>query len=397
MGKGLFTNRFSRSVQSKIDLLKKRRKKNDSSDLPAEPPAEEQLTPEELEYLKRLQEGLLGNGPSAPAEPVDTLRLSRDNGSEREADEEDRSDPFSHAEREVERLIQEAETRHRSRALKAAPPAPEPPAAEDEAPTPPSPAREEPPPPRRARAVAPSVVEPLLEPLAEEPEGTPPPPPEPAPAPRRAAAEDKAYDRQGKLPYPPGTVVRMGNEVGIIKEEISNREYDLVYLLCADGRIEPRGVTLYSYDLERLGRLPREELNRISKRQFWDRDRLIYYLDDISFARGIPLIVPKGEAESASTRLAQTRSEPHDDGHSLLRGRRLSIVYGDKSWEAIYWGQDEEGPIVAHAFGPDEWELMRLDLNRFGDSLKRGRLMSDREIKAIEEQVVQKIERQSKD
>jgi len=418
MGKGLFKKKSSRSIQDKINALKNE-KKHAAEEPQNGPPPGPPITPEEWEYLAQLEEGLRGKGWRAPkpepraapapapdlAPPVARRSKPPENG-------ESTLDPFSQAEHEVEKLVREAQRKRRGGYKRVSrPPEPEPepeiepepevepeleaeiePEAEPEIeiepePEPPPPPRISPKPPRRA--AAPRIQPPRS---AAQPPVFAPPPPAPAPPLPRRGVEESDYDRQGKLPFPPGTIVRLDDDsLAIIKEEIHNREYDLVYCLCANGRIDPRGLALYGRKLERLGRLPKEELDKIEKRQAWDRDRVIYYLDDIAYAAGIPPINDHAPAESASQSLVNP--QPYDDGHSLQRGRRLSIASGGKSWEAVYWGPDNHGAIVAHSLN-GHWELIHLDLDHFGEAVQPGPLLPPREIRAIEQEIIEKLKSQ---
>ena len=41
----------------------------------------------------------------------------------------------------------------------------------------------------------------------------------------------------------------------------------------------------------------------------------------------------------------------------------------NRAWEAVYWGRDEQGPVIAHNTS-GQWTLMHLDLDRFASSIE---------------------------
>jgi hypothetical protein len=389
-------------VQRKIDSLKQDKK--DRKSAPVASPVDDSSiddsspdmsgTIEEVEYLRTLERRVQSRQSVLVKQGAKKGRRPEDIDEEPPEDEDPREiDPFS-ADVEVERLVRGAQKEFDEAVSKGKRPvrrATRPKRKPAEKPKAAKPgAKAEKPRPKTARPPQPQPPEPKA--------AAPPEPPAPAAPPpqARSVALDQEEPYEGSLPFAPGTIVRMGDDsVAVIVEEIRNREYDLVYILCAVGRVEPRGVCLFAYELERLGRLPREELKRIGKNLSWNRDRVVYYLDDIAFASGIPSFgppQPQGEQqappEEAAT--ASAPGEPHDDGHSLQRGRSLSILFGEKSWDAVYWGEDQLGVILAHTQNGD-WELMHLDLSRFGDGVKRGPLLSRENLQEIEESIVGKL------
>jgi hypothetical protein len=60
---------------------------------------------------------------------------------------------------------------------------------------------------------------------------------------------------------------------------------------------------------------------------------------------------------------------------------------GDRMWEAIHWGRDEQGALVAHRTS-GEWALMHLDLGRFRDSLTYHEVLAPEIIQEIERSLV---------
>jgi hypothetical protein len=376
MGKGLFKRGGGNSIQAKIDALKEKRKKREreqeiSEAIPSSIPMPA-ATAEEERYLQSLERNLK-EGKSVIGAMAGMSKRKQQRKPKPVSEEEEiegrQLNPFS-VERDVEKMVLAAQERF-ERSLPEKEPLPV--GNPDDL--------------FQANGDAEQEFDKDIE---EEPEPLPLPPQQTPPS---EPSPQEKYESQGNLPFPPGTIVRLGDDsVGIIKEQIRNREYDLVYILCADGRVEPRGVCLYAYQLEKLGRLPLGELDRIQSKMFWNRDRLIFHLDDISYAAGIP---QRGTAAPPAPQRSPVSStpvapEPEDDGHSLQRGRKLTVNVGGKKWEAVYWGRDSLGPILAHSQGKD-WELLHMDLDRFGPSVEPGRLLRREEIHEIQECVIRKI------
>ncbi|OPZ15671.1 MAG: hypothetical protein BWZ10_01731 [candidate division BRC1 bacterium ADurb.BinA364] len=224
--------------------------------------------------------------------------------------------------------------------------------------------------------------------MEERPEPKPEPEPEPEPEPAPAAEEIDEYDLQGNMPYPPGTIILLKDgRLGIVKEEIVGQPYDVVYVLLPDGKVDPQGIPLYPIESEKLGRLSKRELSYLEKRMYWERDRIVYFLDDVSLAPKVPHAKRDGDG-GAPPAARPAAPAVVDDGYSLLRGRSLTIEHGSYNWDAVYWADDGKGAIVAHSQNGN-WELIRLDLNRFNDKLKRGPLLSPEEVRKIESAIIE--------
>ncbi len=383
MAKGLFRRGGSNSIQAKIDALKSKRKKREKEideAIPSSIPMPA-ATPEEERYLQNLENNLR-DGKSVIGKTGKRKESSHPHPhkpkpvSEEEEIEERQLNPFSTVERDVEKMVLAAQERFEQQLVEQ---------EDEQAPDPDDLYEAGPEPEVQAEK---EVIE-----IVEEPE--PEPQPEPVQqAPASESPPEDDYETKGNLPFPPGTIVRLGDDsAGIIKEQIRNREYDLVYIMCADGRIEPRGVCLFAYQLEKLGRLPEEELDRIQTKMFWNRDRVVFHLDNISYAAGIPerAAAEQMAKQQEAQRAAPEAPEPEDDGHSIQRGRTLTINFGGKKWEAVYWGADSLGPILAHSDNGGDWELLHMDLDRFGSSVEPDRLLKKNEIRKIEECVIRKF------
>lgn len=186
----------------------------------------------------------------------------------------------------------------------------------------------------------------------------------------------------------PGTIVTLEDEtVGIFEKEIPDKEYDILLIVKPDGTLEPKGVSLYAYQWRQIGSIPPDLLAQMIRRMRWERDALIYHLDRYEYAHLIPnqkASPRKSEQVPPETRTsrANTLVEPPVEP-TLQRGRVISIEAGNKTWNAVYWGSNNMGAIVAHNTHKT-WSLMHLDLKRFEGLLKYGDLLDAETIRKIE-------------
>lgn len=225
----------------------------------------------------------------------------------------------------------------------------------------------------------------------------------------------------------PGTILRFDDgSIAIYKDAVSGKDYALFYFLEPNGVLVPQGIFLDQYERQRLGLLPPDLFEAMIRMRRWDRDAVIYHLDRFEYAGHIraiaaaqPMRVEGGdeppptapprpvsrpprassavespsvstpayvapEAESEPVPPPSVELPPPPPRTLLERGRVIRIVVGPgKVWEAVYWTSDELGPIVAHNTNR-EWSLMHLDLARFKDAIEYGDLLSDEELKEIE-------------
>jgi hypothetical protein len=198
--------------------------------------------------------------------------------------------------------------------------------------------------------------------------------------------------------YEPGTILKLENgSVGVFKESLPDKEYDVIYYLLPDGKIEPRGVSLFSYSSERIGKLPNEYFSRMESLMRWERDLLVFHLDSYDFSKLIPRTQPAQEETprqpqpSSRTPLRGISTPPQPRRakrrSSLERGRKIKVLMGNRSWEAIYWASEDDNAILAHK-AMNGWELTRVDLKRFENSLELGDYLSSREVREIEESLL---------
>ncbi|MCX7625423.1 MAG: hypothetical protein N2Z21_04350 [Candidatus Sumerlaeaceae bacterium] len=225
----------------------------------------------------------------------------------------------------------------------------------------------------------------------------------------------------------PGIIMRFDDgSIAIYKDAVSGKDYALFYFLEPNGVLVPQGIFLDQYESQRIGQLPPDLFEAMIRMRRWDRDAVIYHLDRFEFAGHIraisaaqPMRVEGGEQytplherqvprqPSSTVSASQTapfpvpQERPPEQTQAppivepelppppprspLERGRVIRISVGPgKVWEAVYWTSDELGPIVAHDTNR-EWSLMHLDLSRFKDAIEYGEILSEEELKQIEE------------
>ena len=202
----------------------------------------------------------------------------------------------------------------------------------------------------------------------------------PAPA-SQPVAVTRASAAEGG--FPPGAVLCWdGPTFAIYKEFVESKGYDLVYILSPTGGLVPRGMALQAHLPEQIGLISAQLFEEFERELTWRRDAVIFHLFDYRYCSSIPQLDTSPE-QPAPTPLqtpepraaAPTASEPTPEPPpqparkaSLIRGSFLSLRMGKQEWNAVYWGKDVQGPIVAHNTN-GSWDLMHLDLEKFHDSL----------------------------
>jgi len=212
--------------------------------------------------------------------------------------------------------------------------------------------------------------------------------------------------------------------VGLFKEAPADKEYQLVYFLEPDGKINPQGVVLKAYKVRHIGQLPADFLADIQRSHRWSRDAIVFHVghwSDLQFlppaasyisgmaptvggisaqgGKGGAVPPPSGEyrrvdGSGSSSGYTESRSGggaaamrapglPSKDEVFVI-GRKFKIKFGDRDWEAIYWGKDDLGSIVAHCTNR-VWSIMHLDLSRFKDNFEAVGMLSEVEINQIKQ------------
>jgi hypothetical protein len=200
-------------------------------------------------------------------------------------------------------------------------------------------------------------------------------------APKPAANRPVTQGTDGTFPV--GTILRFeDHSLGVFKDAKADKDYEVVYRLLPDGSVRPEGMALASYDVKVLGKLPPEFVHRLQRRLTWNRDEIIFHLEHFDYCELIPEPDPQYVVEDEEEAVEET---PNGAGGSLLtKGRHLTLSFGPgQSWQAVYWGEDDLGPLVAHKTA-DTWALMHLDLDRFADTMEMGPMAHESQLAEIE-------------
>lgn len=194
-----------------------------------------------------------------------------------------------------------------------------------------------------------------------------------------------------------GTILQLPDgSLAVFHKDVPRKDYQMLYKLEPDGSLQPEGVHLNGYEYRRLGQLPREDFAVLLEDLSWERDHIVFHLDEFKDAKLVPQPEDNGTREPAesSTRDAnwpkprrrrRTEEPPREVHHApeaigpagLHKGERFRISFGKgREWEAVYWDSDQQGSLVAHKT-EGNWALMHLDLSRFGDSLEKLGMLDD--------------------
>lgn len=186
--------------------------------------------------------------------------------------------------------------------------------------------------------------------------------------------------------YQEGAILCLdGRSLAIYRQPVPTRQYHLTLVLMPNGSAKAQGIALEQHRVEELGCLPPDMLERVQRDMRWNRDLLVFHcysFDDVMRlpqqlvppASGVAhdSVAPAPSAPSApvevGTSAEMVAPDPIASITSLKRGQRLQVRFGDKAWYAVYWGRDDQGQVVAHKTHR-EWQLMHLDLERFGTDL----------------------------
>ncbi|MCB2156393.1 hypothetical protein KQI84_16080 [bacterium] len=222
----------------------------------------------------------------------------------------------------------------------------------------------------------------------------PPAPSQPAPA--REETQSGSSVGRGVLgtdgTFPVGTILYFEDgAIGFFKDHRHDKDYEIVYQMRPDGRIKPQGVPLHEYEVKAIGQLPPEFVLRLQRRMRWQRDEVVFHLDHFDYCQLVPYIVDTAsDTQTGSSTTVPKMPAPAagaaQEEKKLVRGRRVRINFGNQEWHAVYWGQDELGPVVAHNTH-QHWALMHLDLNRFRDSLVIGDAVDEETYAQIAEDI----------
>ena len=202
-----------------------------------------------------------------------------------------------------------------------------------------------------------------------------------ASGPARPAPAAPAAPTNGQLLRQPGAILKLGDgPVVIYLRPVPQKEYHLVLALFPNGSIKTQGVALDAYPVEELGAIPPVWLERMQQEMRWNRDLIVFHCYSYDDVRKLPdaMGAPADAPPAARTPVPSPKAQPEapaarppDDPQPAppRRGSRLQIRFGNNVWDAIYWGKDDQGHVVAHQTN-NQWALMHLDLDRFGNGVQ---------------------------
>ncbi|MFP4379613.1 MAG: hypothetical protein ACLFUS_03840 [Candidatus Sumerlaeia bacterium] len=200
--------------------------------------------------------------------------------------------------------------------------------------------------------------------------------------PKANPADEKPEGEANGLPQE-GALLRLSSgSIAVFHRDVPSKSYQVVLVLQPDGSLSPEGVNLLnSHEYTKIGQIPSQEISQMLNTLNWDRDHVIFHLDDYRFVK----MVPQQTAQQEQTGQRDSTPSPTRDAdwpapkeqpaperengdrieRNMVRGRRFRIIQaGGQEWEAVYWCEDEAGTVVAHKT-QNQWSLMHLDMRRF--------------------------------
>ena len=190
-------------------------------------------------------------------------------------------------------------------------------------------------------------------------------------------------------PYAAGTILRIDQQViAIYRRAVPDKGYHLLLVLYPNHGVKAQGIALEGHQVEELGCLPSVWMDRLQSEMRWDRDLIVFHCYCYEDVAKIPAIESSGEPRGEVRRAPSPEPEPSPlpvpeprtvveatpptppektNGH-LRRGQRMQVRFGSNLWDAVYWGKDDQGQVIAHQTY-EKWSLMHLDLERFASNL----------------------------
>lgn len=199
-----------------------------------------------------------------------------------------------------------------------------------------------------------------------------------------------------------GSILRLDDsDMVVYRRSVTGQALDMVYSLLADGSVQIEGIPLRDHKVVEIGHLPPTEMKRLQEEMGWTRDGLAKHCySDSDRARipdpgtrrasrtasrspnanrndnrkGRPLSAgPVSKSVSKVLRKESAARVPAEQKFTspfkIRRGQTITINSKGKSWEAVYWGRDKRGSVVAHRT-EERWVLMHLDLNQYKGAMK---------------------------
>lgn len=178
----------------------------------------------------------------------------------------------------------------------------------------------------------------------------------------------------------PGSILWLNRRaVAIYKMAVPEKGYTVVLVPGPHGMLKTQGLELQNYQVEEIGLLTPKYFDKLQLEMRWNRDLIIFHCYSVEDAEKVQLpnceVCPhfeekaKAEAAHAAAPKAAAPHPPAAPDRSLRRGQRLQIMMGGKSWNAVYWGKDDGGHVVAHNT-VGAWALMRFNLDQYAATMR---------------------------
>ena len=212
--------------------------------------------------------------------------------------------------------------------------------------------------------------------------------PQAQPASGRARLKRPEPAGGGKGRFPKGSVLCLDEEELVIyRRPIEGKSFDMVYSLMADGEVKIEAVDLNNHEIIEIGLLAPDDLDKLQHEMVWTHGLIAPHCHDPADIERIPNpgeskvtnATPKAATPNHAAKPVPSSSAPQSSSKGIHRGQRISIKFGDKAWQSIYWGKDKKGTVVAHKTN-GHWTLMHLDLNQYKESLE---IISERDPKIV--------------
>lgn len=203
---------------------------------------------------------------------------------------------------------------------------------------------------------------------------------------------------QGEGEHVKGSILRLDDsDLVVYRRSVTGQALDMVYSLLDDGSVQIEGVPLRDHKVVEIGHLPPTEMKRLQEEMGWTRDGLAKHCYSGSDRARIPDPAARRVSKSPNANRNDSRGgRPLSAGPvsksvdrvlrkesaarvpaeqkmgsplKIRRGQTITINSKGKSWEAVYWGRDKRGSVVAHQT-EQRWVLMHLDLNQYKGAMK---------------------------
>lgn len=199
-----------------------------------------------------------------------------------------------------------------------------------------------------------------------------------------------------------GDIVSFDNgSIGIARNPSFEDSTVMFYFLDESGTLSVQEISITERGYKKIGSIPEYLFATQRKDGRWCRDIIVFHLGEFEFVELLKNLTPytKPTAEENRSEDSITPSKPSAPpaqpsqpgvssvGKDLSRGQRIRINFSGKAWEAVCWDQDGDDTILAHRT-QGHWSLMRLNLERFTDSLEKLDLISADEVREIEQALI---------